>query len=123
MGLVYGHDCCAVSGQVTDYLNERLAVVGGAYWGIEAGAPAASAVGFYGGPRLYGPAYRRLRPFWEATLGWRSNLSDAHGLVATPAVGIELRVQHGARLRSSAGFGTGARGFNVTSAVVLVAGG
>lgn len=122
MGLVYGHDCCAVTGQVTDPLNDHLAAVGGAYWGIEDGAsPAVTVRGFYGGPRLYGVSYGRLRPFWEATLGfWQSSLPDTHGFVFTPAVGFEVDLQRGARVRASAGFGVGGRGFNVTTAVVLI---
>lgn len=122
MGFVYGHDCCVVTGQVTEPLNEHLAVVGGAYWGIEDGAaPTASVAGFYSGPRLYGASYGRLRPFWETTLGfWQSSRPYTHGLVLTPAAGFEWDLLEGARLRASAGFGVGGRGFNVTTAVVLV---
>lgn len=122
MGFVYGHDCCTVTGQVTDPLNEHLAVIGGGYWGIEDGAsPAVTVFGFYGGGRLYGAYYSRVRPFWEATLGlWQSSQLDSRGLVFTPAAGFEVDLQRGARVRSSAGFGVGGRGFNVTTAIVLV---
>ena len=123
LGFVYGHDCCAVTGQVTDPINEQVAVVGGAYWGLENGPAPATVLGFYGGPRVYGTSFRRLRPFWEATLGyWHAfgPVPTSTGLVFTPATGFELDLPRGARFRSSAGFGVGGRGFNVTTAVVLV---
>ncbi|MCY4508676.1 MAG: hypothetical protein OXG35_17215 [Acidobacteria bacterium] len=123
LGFVYGHDCCAVTGQVTDPLNEHVAVVGGGYWGLENGASPAAVFGFYGGPRLYGTAFGRLRPFWEATIGYwhATGPPPTSGFVFTPATGFELDIQPGARFRSSAGFGVGgSRGFNVTTAVVLV---
>ena len=108
---------------MTESLNEHLAIVGGAHFGVEGGTPAVATYGFYGGPRLYGAHHGRVRPFWEATYGfWQSTGPDTHGFVFTPATGFELRLLRGARLRSSAGFGIGRGGFNVTTALVLAGG-
>lgn len=117
LGFVYGHACCAVSAQATEPLNRHFALVGGAHFGTGRGAPAVNTYGFYGGPRLYG----RVRPFWETTFGfWQSTLPDTHGFALTPATGFELDLMTGARVRSSAGFEVGGRGFNITTAIVLV---
>ena len=123
LGLVYGHDCCAVSAQATEPLNNHLALVGGVHFGADRGGPAVATYGFYGGPRLYGGHRGRIRPFWETTFGfWQSALPDTHGFILTPAAGFEIDLLPGARVRSSAGFGIGRGGFNVTTAFVLVGG-
>lgn len=121
MGFTFGTATPAVVGEVTEHLNDRLAVVGGAYWG--AGRPVA--VGFHVGPRLYTESAGRLRPFGELAAGF-SSTPDVHGFIFTPALGVEVGIGRRSRFRTSAGVGLGlggrggGTGFNVTTALVLL---
>lgn len=86
MGFTFGGGAPVVTGEVTEHLNDRLAIVGGAYWG--AAQPAA--VGFHMGPRFYTEPAGRLRPFGELAAGF-SSTPDVHGFIFTPALGVEVR--------------------------------
>lgn len=129
MGFTFSAAMPTVAGEVTEHLNGRLAVVGGAYWGSR---PAASIVGFYAAPRLYTEPPGRLRPFGELALGFSQSSKPAHVLVHalafTPALGAEATVGRRTRFRISAGYGLtlggmgGGRGFNVTTALVVIQG-
>ncbi len=129
MGFTFGAAVPTVVGEVTEHVNGRLAVVGGAYWGSR---PAASIVGFYAAPRLYTEPTGRLRPFGELAFGFSQSSKLAHVLVHalafTPTLGVEATVGRRTRFRMSAGYGLtlggmgeGA-GFNVTTALVVVQG-
>ena len=128
MGFAFGAATPTVSGEVTEHLNDRLAVVGGAYWGSMARA---STVGFYVGPRLYTESAGRFRPFGELAFGFSQSrlaparLRLAHALTFTPSLGVEAGIGARTRVRTSmsyglaVGLGEGA-GLNVTTALVLI---
>ena len=133
MGLAFGNGCCTVVGEVTEHLNDRLAVVGGAHWGVDShgdlhlpGARARiSTIGFYFAPRLYTEPPGRLRPFGEVAIGFSHSSTPAYAFTFTPAWGVEAGIGQNTRFRTSAsfglalGFGEGA-GFNVTTALVVI---
>lgn len=127
MGFTFGAATPAVSGEVTENIDERLAVVGGAYWASR--SDVASTAGFYVGPRLYTEPAGRLRPFGELPVGFsQSSTPGVHALTFTPALGVEVGIGRNTRFRTSAGFGlalggAGDRtGVNVTTALVLIPG-
>ncbi|MDE0004927.1 MAG: hypothetical protein OXQ29_19730 [Rhodospirillaceae bacterium] len=121
MGFTFGGGAPVVTGEVTEHLNDRLAIVGGAYWG--AGQPAA--VGFHMGPRFYTEPAGRLRPFGELAAGF-SSTPNVHGFIFTPTLGVEVGIGRRTRFRTSAGVGLGlggrgdGTGFTVTTALVLL---
>ena len=128
MGFAVGGAVPLVAGEVTEHLNDQLAVVGGAYWGSRSGV--ASTMGFYIGPRLYTEAAGRFRPFGELAFGFSQSNRPArlltHALTFTPAMGVEVGIGARTRVRTSAGYGLAlggigdGAGFNVTTALVLI---
>ena len=116
-----------VAGEVTEHLNDRLAVLGGAYWGSTVGA---STVGFYVGPRLYTEPAGRFRPFGELAFGFSQSSRPArllaHALTFTPAMGVEVGIGTRTRVRAAAGYGLtlggvgDGTGFSATTALVLI---
>ena len=129
MGFTFGTAAIpiVVAGEVTEHLDERLAVVGGAYWGSR---PRASTVGFYGGPRLYTEPAGGFRPFGELAFGFSQSSRLArllvHSLTFTPALGVEVGIGARTRVRTAAGYGLtlggvgDGTGFSVTTALVLI---
>ena len=127
MGFAFGGSVPTVAGEVTEHMNGRLAVSGGAYWGSR---PDASTVGFYIGPRLYTEPAGRFRPFGELAFGFsqssRPARSLAHALTFTPGLGVEVGIGARTRVRTAAGYGLAlggvgdGTGFNVTTALVLI---
>ena len=126
MGFAFGGSVPTVAGEVTEHLNGRLAVVGGAYWGSR---PDASTVGFYIGPRLYTEPPGRFRPFGELAFGFSQSSRPArllaHALTFTPGLGVEAGVGARTRVRTSVGYGLAVglgegAGLNVTTALVLI---
>ena len=120
-----------VAGEMTEHLSDRLAVVGGAYWGSRPDGDA-STVGFYGGPRLYTEFPGWLRPFGEIPIGFSQSRNAAgglrlrHALTFTPALGVEVAVGRRTRFRAAVGSGLAlggignGTGFNITTALVLI---
>ena len=127
MGFAFGGSVPTVAGEVTEHLNGRLAVLGGAYWGSR---PDASTVGFYIGPRLYTEPAGRFRPFGELAFGFsqsgRPARLPAHALTFTPGLGVEVGIGTRTRVRTAAVYGLAlggvgdGTGFNVTTALVLI---
>lgn len=117
-----------VAGEVTEHLNDQVAVLGGAYWGSRPGV--ASTVGFYGGPRLYTEPAGRFRPFGELAFGFSQSKRPArllaHALTFAPALGVEVGIGARTRVRTAAGYGLtlggvgDGTGFSVTTALVLI---
>lgn len=134
MGFTFGNGCCTVGGEVTEHLNDRLAVVGGAYWGVDSHRDLhdlpkawarASTIGFYFAPRLYTEPPGRLRPYGEVAIGFSHSSTPAYAVTFTPAWGVEAGMGQYTRFRTSTGFGFAlgfgeGAGFNVTTALVLI---
>ena len=129
MGFAFGGGAVPlVAGEVTEHLNDRLAVLGGAYWGARPGV--ASTVGFYIGPRLYTEPSGRFRPFGELAFGFSQSNRPArllaHALTFAPALGVEVGIGRRTRVRTAAGYGLtlggvgDGTGFGVTTALVLM---
>ena len=132
MGFTFrGTAAPVVTGEVTEHLGDRLAVVGGAYWGSRSDGDA-STVGFYGGPRLYTESPGWFRPFGEVPIGFSQSTTAAdrlrlgHALTFTPALGAEVAVGRRTRFRVAVGSGlalggaANGTGFNITTALVLI---
>lgn len=132
MGFTFrGAAAPVVAGEVTERLDDRLAVVGGAYWGSRSDGDA-STVGFYGGPRLYTESAGWFRPFGELPIGFSQSRDAAnwsrlrHALTFTPALGAEVAVGRRTRFRVAVGSGLtlggvgNGTGFTVTTALVLI---
>ena len=100
MGFTFGGGAVLlVAGEVTEHLNEQLAVLGGAYCGSRPGVT--STVGFYGGPRLYTEPAGRFRSFGKLAFGFkRPAWLLAHALTFAPAMGGR---DDGSRADSGAG--------------------
>lgn len=131
MGFAFrGAAAPVVTGEVTEHLGDRLAVVGGAYWGSRSAG--GSTVGFYGGPRLYTESSGWFRPFGEVPVGFSQSRRAAgglrlgHALTFTPALGVEVAVGRRTRFRVAVGSGLAlggvgnGTGFNITTALVLI---
>lgn len=128
---VSGDGCCAVAGEVTEHLGDRLALVGGAFWAVQESHSGfrrrmVRTAGFYGGPRLYTEPPGRFRAFGELAFGYFNARPPTHAITLTPAWGVEVRIGQRTRIRTSAGFGVAigpainGPGFNVTTALVLI---
>lgn len=132
MGFTFrGAAVSVVAGEVTEHVGDRLAVVGGAYWGSRS-AGVASTVGFYGGPRLYTESPGWFRPFGEIPIGFSQSRNAAdglrlgHALTFTPALGAEVAVGRRTRFRVAVGSGLAlggvgnGTGFSISTALVLI---
>ena len=120
-----------VAGEVTEHLGDRLAVLGGGYWGSRSDG-VASTVGFYGGLRLYTEFPGRFRPFGEIPIGFSQSRNVVggrrlrHALTFTPGLGVEVAFGRRTRFRAAVssglalGGGGNGTGFNITTALVLI---
>lgn len=126
MGFTFGAATPAVAGEVTEHLDEGLAVVGGAYWSSPPGVT--STVGFYVGPRLYTEPAGPFRPFGELPFGfsYSTAVRSAYALTFAPGLGVEVGISQNTRFRTSVGYGLvlggvgDGAGLNVTTALVLI---